>query len=611
MAHARSPRSLIPVLIVLAGSLVAARAPAASAPGKPEAPVPSPGIVDVDTRIDANLASMVVTNIGSFAFDLITSSSGLEFPRGSGMTAVFASGIWLGARVGGQTRVTVAEYSQEYIPGVMAGGTFLPDQPEYRVYKVSRNDTTGYAAWMNDAVPLGAPTDPTGTMPGILGDQTLWTVFNDADPGAHSNDAGFSIPLGVEVQLLAFAYDRPGALGHTIFLKYRIFNKGANTLNDTFISLWSDPDLGGAADDLVGVDVPAALGYCYNADGFDVAYGSAPPAVGFDLLQGPRGDGGAILPLASFNKYVNGTDPNSPTRSFNYMRGLSLDGNPIVNPVTGQVTTFVNDGDPCVGLGWIDSMPSDRRLMLSSGPFTFDPGDTQEVVAAVVLGQGSNNLSSIGALRCNDAVAQLLFDNHFDEQALPPEPECLDCDPTTATQVSLVGSEVEDGRVMLVWYAGGEEHVFAMLERSDGDAEWVSLGPITADGSGRIAYEDADVRPGGRYGYRLGIDSGTGVEYFGETWVNMPGVSLAVAALWPDAGSRNLALRITLPEAGRARITVTDVAGRLVASHDAGGLEAGTHRVDLTASTRLSPGVYIVRLAQGAQRAETKAIVMP
>ena len=93
--------------------------------------------------------------------------------------------------------------------------------------------------------------------------------------------------------------------------------------------------------------------------------------------------------------------------------------------------------------------------------------------------------------------------------------------------------------------------------------------------------------------------------------MNVPGLSLAIAALRPDPGSRSLALRITLPEAGRARITVTDVAGRIVASHEAGGLEAGTHRVDLAAKARFSPGVYIVRLTQGGQRAEIKAIVMP
>jgi len=612
MARARKSRSLISLLILMTGIFVASQARAVPAPGKPNAPIRSVNTTDVSKRIDANLVSMFVTNIGSFAWDLATQNSGLEFPRGSGKTAVFAAGIWLGARVAGETRVTVAEYSQEFIPGPMAGGTFLPDSPDYRVYKASRNDTTGYADWMARAVPLGAPTDPTGTMPGIIGDQTLWTVFNDADPGSHSNSAGNSPPLGVEVQLLAFAYDRPGALGHTIYLRYRLINKGANTLNDTYVSLWADPDLGGAGDDFVGVDVPAGLGYCYNAVAIDNVYGSTPPAVGFDLLQGPRADGGGRLALTSFNMYINGTDPRSPIESYNYMRGLSKGGDPIVNPVTGLVTTFVNDGDPCTGSGWLDSNPSDRRLMMSAGPFTFAPGETQEVVAAVVLGQGSNYHTSIGAMQCNDDVAQLLFDRAFDESALPPEPRCPDCDPTTRTQISLVDADVEDGRVTLVWYAGADEGAAIALERREGEGEWANLGPIAPDAAGRIVYEDSNVRPGGRYGYRLGLSTGAGsAEYFGETWVNVPGLSLAIAGLWPNPGSGSLSVRITLPEAGAARITVTDVAGRLALSHDASGLGAGAHRVDLAAERKLAPGVYVVRLVQGAQHAEAKAVVTP
>jgi len=494
----------------------------------------------------------------------------------------------------------------------MVGGTFAPDSPNYRVYKLSRADTTDSADWMANAVPLGAPTDPTGTMPGIMGDQTLWTLFNDADPARHAADPGPTPPLGVEVQLLSFAYDRPGALGNVIYLSYRLINKGTNTLENTYVSLWVDPDVGGAGDDLVGVDVPAGLGYCYNANGVDNVYGSTPPAVGFDLLQGPLADGGGRLPVTAFNKYINGTDPTAATVSYNLMRGLSQDGNPIVNPVTGLPTTFVNDGEPCTGSGWLDSNPSDRRLILSSGPFTFTPADTQEIVAAVVLGQGANNYRSIGAMQCNDAVAQMLFDHGFDEASLPPEPACEVCDPTTPTLLSLVDSEVADGRVTLTWSGAVDGGTGLVLERRAGDGDWTSLGPVAPDGMGRIVYVDSNVQPAGRYGYRLGIVSGTEVsEYVGETWITVPGVGLAIERMWPNPGQGSLSARITLPGAGAARITVTDMAGRLALSRDLSGLGAGTHQVDLTHERRLGPGVYMVRLGQGALHAEAKAVVAP
>ncbi len=44
----------------------------------------------------------------------------------------------------------------------------------------------------------------------MRGDQTLWTVFNDADPSQHINNAGETDPLGVEVRLMAWAMDEPG-----------------------------------------------------------------------------------------------------------------------------------------------------------------------------------------------------------------------------------------------------------------------------------------------------------------------------------------------------------------------------------------------------------------
>lgn len=385
---------------------------------------PIVNVVDTGTKIEANRLSMFVTNIGSFAFDLESGNSGLEFPKGTGNTAVFAAGLWLGAQIGGVTHVTVAEYSQEFVPGPMSGGTFLPDSPQYRVYRVTREDTTGWADWVANAAPLGAPVEVVDgvTRPAVLGDETLWSVFNDADPGAHSNNAGASPPLGVEVQLTTFAFNRTGALGNTIFLRYLIINKGSNTLDSMYVSIWSDPDLGGASDDLVGVDTTLSLGYTYNATNNDNLYGSRPPAVGFDFFKGPV-VGGDTLGLASFNKYVNGTDPNDNEQSYNYMKGLEANGDPVIDPTTGQVTTYFHPGDPVARTGWLDTNPADRRLMLSAGPFTMVPGDTQEVVAAVLIGDGRDRLSSVRALKFYDQFAQDAFDANFDLPDPPATPE--------------------------------------------------------------------------------------------------------------------------------------------------------------------------------------------
>ncbi len=378
--------------------------------------------IDNNAKIDTNNVEMYVTNHGSFAWNITTGNSGLIFPKGTTKTAVFASGLWIGAKVDGEVRTCVAEFSQEFAPGNMKNKTFVPDNPGFKVYKINKRDGPENPDWLNWPSELGAPVDSHGN-PLVLGDQTLWAVYNDADPSYHSNNAGNSDPFGIEIQQTTFAFARRGPLNNIIFLKFLIINKGENELKDTFISLWSDPDLGGANDDLVGCDVDLSLGYCYNATNNDELYGTTPPAVGYDFFKGPRGDNGEILPMTSFNKYINGTDPRTKYETYNYMRGLNANGSHVIDPEENRITNYVCSGDPVTNEGWIDSDPADRRFMLSSGPFTFAPGDTQEVVGAIILGQGSDRLTSIRALRFYDTFAQEAFDRGFDLPAPPEGPK--------------------------------------------------------------------------------------------------------------------------------------------------------------------------------------------
>ena len=418
---------------------------------------------DQDRRIDINGINMWITNFGSTAYDIANQTAGLVYPTGSSNTAVFASGLWLGAVANGETRVTVAEYTTEFGPGKMVAGTFdNPNRPAYRTYKVVRwtgdpadsshvegpgvypDDPLLHHSWneyMSGAAPYGAPTriyrlpytdivapadtdsvDVVG--PDVLGDQMLWCVYNDADPALHVNNAGGTAPLGVEVQQTTFGFNRTGALGSTVFLKYRIINSSPDTLENMFCSMWADPDLGGFTDDLVGCDTTLSLGFCYNATNDDQQYGGTPPAVGYDFFLGPiNHTTGDTLGLVSFNKYINGTDPGSFDETYNYMQGVLPDGSPLIDPVSGQITTFFHAGDPVTGQGWLDSNPADRRMLLNSGPFKMAPGDTQNVVGAVIIGRGKNRLSSVSALKFFDTFAQAAFDSSFKLPNPPAQPK--------------------------------------------------------------------------------------------------------------------------------------------------------------------------------------------
>ena len=468
------------VVALTLGSIAASWAGApdqrGATPFRAQRPLSAAGL-DQDRRIDVNSINMWVTNYGSFAWDIAGGPAGLVYPKGTAKTAVFASGLWLGATVGAEVRTTVAEYSQEYDPGIMIGGTYdNPNRPEYKVYKVARftgnpedtahvtrvssypDDELVHHAWSEyvaGAAPFGAPlrtyrlpyqdvvapadTDSVDVVgPDVLGDQMLWCVYNDANPAVHQNMK--TAPLGVEVQQTTFGFNRQGALGNTVFVKFKIINKGANTLDNMFASLWSDPDLGGASDDLVGCDTTLSLGFCYNATNNDQLYGAEPPAVGYDFFLGPVNALGDTLPLTSFNKYINGTDPGAFDETYNYMQGFLPDGSDLIDPLTGLVTKFFHPGDPVTGSGWLDSNPADRRFLLNSGPFTMAPGDTQEVVGAIIIGQGKNRLSSIASLKFFDTFAQAAFDSSFNLPSPPPQPQ--------------VDVATDHGKVILSWDSG-------------------------------------------------------------------------------------------------------------------------------------------------------------
>lgn len=425
--------------------------------------------LDTDTWIDANKILMFVTNKGSFAYDqggFLGKNDGLYYPFSTlqdisddinTTSVIFASGIWVGAvdSASGDTLVTVAEYSDDYWPGPMVSGTFIAGAdvaPQYRVYKLYSDSLASNpnADYLNWPVAQGAPVDSLGS-PDMLGDQMCWAVYNDANPASHVNDASSDSGLGLEIKQTTFAFDRTDPLGEIVFIKAQIYNKGGRNLKDMFVSLWADPDLGDAGDDFDGCDTILSLGYCYNATNNDQDYGSTPPAVGYDFFQGPlifTGDnadtaimwnfqqfvGYQNLPMTSYNKYINGTDPQSLTWTYQYMNGLdaSNGGAPLPNG-----TKFFGPGDPTTNTGDNDANASDRRYMLTTGPFDFPPGDSTEIVAAIIVGQGGDRLSSISILKYNDKFAQATYDNQFQV-----------CDPPDAP---IVKAYELNGTVALEW----------------------------------------------------------------------------------------------------------------------------------------------------------------
>ncbi len=458
------------------------------------------------TATENSYAPFLINNVFNFygnngdgsynAFSL--NAEGFEFPKGTGKQTTFEDGLFWGGyhkgrllpKVGGSDYRHAIQAGNILSPGSATSDPLAadPSLPGYRLYRVRPdvNPATPYNALMEMALSReevsligrytptsarqiyeqylrdwdewpadqGAPFrdingngtyEPTIDIPGYPeADQTLFYVANDCNAARVANLTGSPI-IGVEIERTIWGYKRGGTLGNTIFIGTKIINKSGAPIDSMYIAQWFDPDVGGAADDLIGCDSLRNLGYAYNGTSIDEVYGSTPPAVGFALLRGPIVPGAPSdtayaqdrsrpgyrnIGLTAFVGFMGGwrifndptSGPGGDVQRYRFMKGTRGDsGLPYIDPTTNQETKFIFPGDPVNAQGWVDGLPywpGDRRCMMSSGPFTMVNGDTQEVVIAHVSAQGADRLSSISRLKYD--VDQLHTFFRDPAHALPP-----------------------------------------------------------------------------------------------------------------------------------------------------------------------------------------------
>ncbi len=155
-------------------------------------------------------------------------------------------------------------------------GSYEPELGEYPRYEFA-----------DDIMPCGTAKDQI--VPRLYGDATLWWVYND-NGNIHTETGGQAI--GMELRGQAFAFSSNDELNNMTFYNFEIINRSTYTLKNTYFAVFTDADLGDAADDYCGCDVAKGLGFIYNADpmdgdGTERSYGQYPPAIGVDFFEGP------------------------------------------------------------------------------------------------------------------------------------------------------------------------------------------------------------------------------------------------------------------------------------------------------------------------------------
>jgi hypothetical protein len=291
--------------------------------------------------MQANNINTIFINNGIYNYDKYTFQfydAGFVWPSASPqrMTSVYASGLYLAAKVNGELRVSGAYYMSHFtggnipFPGQVPPATVCSDSA-FRVYLVSLTDeslvdggtriktagghqyTFNYISWAAWPISQGAPyyevNNIQGYQPGwnsdrpgigngsgARPDQLLFMVYMDftnCTKLLHQTAVslpGGTPPMGVEIHQITFAFDCM-SLENTYFSKYRLINKSGVNWDSVYLGFINDIDIGGgscgAVDDAAGCDTNRNLTFQYNADNQDCNYGTNPPALGTRLLQSP------------------------------------------------------------------------------------------------------------------------------------------------------------------------------------------------------------------------------------------------------------------------------------------------------------------------------------
>ncbi len=217
-------------------------------------------------RLDINRLSLPFNNHGIIADILYEGKDGGWYDEGR---ILFSGGFFITGKIGNDIWATCqasASRISDYQPGIVGSST---DDPKNQLYVIKASDPHFGESWQNYsyAVLLGAkfydgnnngiydPTDLNGNgiwdlnedRPDMLGDETLWCVYNDGVPSELRTFRNM-YPLGIEIKQTVFALGEnlTGPIENMFFIRYIITNTGTvvQEIDSVIFSGWADPDIG-------------------------------------------------------------------------------------------------------------------------------------------------------------------------------------------------------------------------------------------------------------------------------------------------------------------------------------------------------------------------------
>jgi len=139
--------------------------------------------------------------------------------------------------------------------------------------------------------------------------------------------------------------------------------------------------------------------------------------------------------------------------------------------------------------------------------------------------------------------------------------------------------------------------------------QWGSLG----NGNGQFNFPAGVTTDAAGNVYVADYDNNR-IQKFGPVSTDVPAEASLAFALGPvrPNPSRGGALTVhfTLPTSAPGRLELVDVSGRRVVEREVGSLGSGPHSLDLGTGQHLAPGLYLVRLTQGANAHVARVVVL-
>jgi hypothetical protein len=428
-------------------------------------------------HLDINQVDALILGRNNKFWDVLGNSKPYyRVPKNSLINGTGASCLWIGGLDGGgQTKMaanTNFNFGTDFFSGPLQlnYGYIYQGSGYQKIWKVSCSDIQQFKlAYANGSVTANTyniPQDmidypgigPVGCMqsmapfydnnqdglynvldgdyPIIRGHQQVMSIYND-NGDLHTESKG--LPIGVEVHEYNYAYNDPNApdsmqaINYTTFHRYEIYNRSSFLVNNAYIGIWADANLGGNDDDYIGSDTINNFMYVYNADNFDggnnggLGYGNKIPVVSYAMLESNCsfcvGDGidnnrNGIVDEPNENLTIDKmlysnvtsntvsastTEPTAASNFYGYMNGFWKDNTPYTyggNAYGGTIpTNYVYTGNPQTQMGWTEANSSTiagrRRLVMTTGPITLKPGQKYEFGYAVVYSRDSTVTNTI------------------------------------------------------------------------------------------------------------------------------------------------------------------------------------------------------------------------